>query len=230
MHTNDEGLRDRNTARKPDANTIYPIISLSKTFVVACLGILVDQGKIRWADRVGQYLPTFCPEDDHQISEAATFNDFLRHSSGIANPVVPLFGPNGKVLVPQRDFIDVINKIPSANSEGQSDFNKTWKYSNIAYGLLTIVIENLSGTSYARFLHDNILTPLGMHHTATSDNQIKSSDNIAHSYAILSDDAWHELNYEWTTENNSPFLGMVGIRSSGKCLRSNASLIASSTR
>lgn len=215
MLTDSVGVRDVETGQAPDGDTIYTLCSISKTFVSAALGILVDQGKMDWADPVAKHLPDFRTADDSPTAKEATFNDFLRHTSGLADPVVTLLAPNGKVLVPQNDLLGVVYDTPTMDAEGKPYFNSTWKYSNVAYGLLTLVIEKLSGVSYATFIQDNILTPLGMDHTAISEAQVKGSNNVAQSYAELSDGTWHKLDHEWTSEKNSPILGMIGIRSSG---------------
>lgn len=119
VFTNHVGLRDEGTGGRPDADIIYALCSNSKTFFVACLGLLVEQGKVKRADRVGYHLSTFRPKDDHSIAEQAALNDLLRHSSGIANPVATFFGPNGKLLVPQKNLIDVVNQTPTKNLEGE---------------------------------------------------------------------------------------------------------------
>ncbi|KAJ4416304.1 hypothetical protein N0V82_006834 [Gnomoniopsis sp. IMI 355080] len=215
--TDSVGFRDRDAGaeEEPDGDTIYTLCSISKTFVSAALGILVDQGKMEWDDPVGKYLPDFQTQGDPTVAEKATFNDFLRHTSGLADPVVTLLGPNGTVLVGKNDLTNVVNKTPTVDSEGKPYFNNTWKYSNVAYGLLTLVVEKLSGVPYAQFVQDNILTPLGMDHTAVSKERVnKWKGNIANSYAQLSDDSWHKLEHEWTDEENGPILGMIGIRSS----------------
>ena len=45
--------------RKVDKNTIFGIGSISKSFTALTLGILVDEGKIDWDDKVKEYLPYF---------------------------------------------------------------------------------------------------------------------------------------------------------------------------
>jgi hypothetical protein len=105
---------------------------------------------------------------------------------------------------------------------GQPYFNREYKYSNIAYGLITLVIEKVSGMRYADFLQKRILDPLGMTNTAVFKNRLlhNSKDgghpNVAHAYAQLDDRSWSFLDHEWTSEDNSPVLGMVGVRSSVK--------------
>lgn len=51
------GARRMGDAAPVDADTLFPIASLSKLFTAACLGLLVDEGKLRWDDPViGNYL------------------------------------------------------------------------------------------------------------------------------------------------------------------------------
>ena len=45
--------------------------------------------------------------------------------------------------------------------------NSEFKYSNFGFGLLGLVIEQASGKSYADFMTENIITPLGLTQTAT---------------------------------------------------------------
>ena len=49
--------------RKVDENTIFGIGSISKSFTALTLGILVDEGKIDWDDKVKKYLPYFNREE-----------------------------------------------------------------------------------------------------------------------------------------------------------------------
>src|SRR5690606_21493051 len=42
-----------------DANTIFSIASVSKNITAAALGILVDEGKIDWDDKITKHIPWF---------------------------------------------------------------------------------------------------------------------------------------------------------------------------
>jgi CubicO group peptidase (beta-lactamase class C family) len=94
----------------PNDETLYTLCSISKAFVSAAVGILVEDGKLDWADPVGKYLPEFKPNGDPRVATEATFNDFLRHSGGLSNPVITMLAQEGKVLVQQRDFIELVNE------------------------------------------------------------------------------------------------------------------------
>ncbi|KAK5659348.1 hypothetical protein OQA88_1441 [Cercophora sp. LCS_1] len=218
LWTNGIGALDpRLEAENPPNNeTLYTLCSISKVFVSACIGILVDEGKMDWSNTVGSHLHDFKPNGDQRVTTEATFNDFLRHSGGLSNPVSTILAQGGKVLVPQRDFIELVNDAPTEVG-GQPCFNRGFHYSNIAYGLMTIVIERLSGISFAEFLQKRVLDPLGMRNTAVFKVRVaENSSNVAHAFAQLDDGTWSFLDHEWTSEDNSPVLGMVGIRSSVK--------------
>ncbi|KAI0839448.1 beta-lactamase/transpeptidase-like protein [Hypoxylon sp. FL0890] len=219
VFTGSAGYRDVHEMETPDTRTLYTLCSISKSFIAAAVGILVDRGKCKWTDPVGPYLREFHPKGDIRVAKEATFNDFLRHSGGLANPVVTLLGPQGKVLVPEEDFIHVLNDTPTGNEQFGSYYNRTWEYSNVSHGLMALIIERLSGDRYADFIDEEILKPLGMNDTVVYKSRLSADNNIAHSYVRLSDGSWYKQpDHEWTNEHNTPVLAIVGIRSSIKDL------------
>ena len=44
-----------------------------------------------------------------------------------------------------------------------------WRYSNTAYVLLGVIVERLTGKSYAQGMQERLFTPLGLTHTAVDD-------------------------------------------------------------
>src|SRR6476661_6201912 len=59
IHAKGYGVRSLNTKQKVDENTLFGIASNTKAFTVAALGILVDEGKLKWDDKVTDYIPEF---------------------------------------------------------------------------------------------------------------------------------------------------------------------------
>src|ERR1700722_5989844 len=57
IHAKGYGVRSLNTKQKVDENTLFGIASNSKAFTVAALGILIDEGRIKWDDKVIDYIP-----------------------------------------------------------------------------------------------------------------------------------------------------------------------------
>src|SRR5450755_4043894 len=52
IHAKGYGVRSLNTKEKVDENTLFGIASNTKAFTVAGLGILIDEGKLKWDDKV----------------------------------------------------------------------------------------------------------------------------------------------------------------------------------
>jgi CubicO group peptidase (beta-lactamase class C family) len=69
--------------RKPvNTTSLFNIASCSKAFTALSIGILVDEGKLKWTDKVVDYFPGFKLADDY-ITKEMTIEDLLCHRSGL---------------------------------------------------------------------------------------------------------------------------------------------------
>jgi CubicO group peptidase (beta-lactamase class C family) len=59
-----------------------------------------------------------------------------------------------------------------------------YKYSNSGYALLALIVEQLSGQPYARFLHDRVFAPLGMRGTVAYEAGVSTVPNRAYGYSL----------------------------------------------
>src|SRR6476620_12456219 len=82
IHSKGYGVRSLNTKEKVDDNTLFGIASNSKAFTAATLGILVDEGKLKWDDRVIDFIPEFRMYNAY-VTEEFTIRDLLNHRSGL---------------------------------------------------------------------------------------------------------------------------------------------------
>ncbi|THC94372.1 hypothetical protein EYZ11_006170 [Aspergillus tanneri] len=126
------------------SDTQYLIGSVSKSFLSAAVGILVDQGKLQWLDPIQKYIPEFDPIGDPNIGQKADLIDALRHSTGLGVPNLLCLGPRSTLLNDEKDYIKLLNSMPTANHEGHR-FNSWWMYNNYAYSLIAKVVEVASG-------------------------------------------------------------------------------------
>ena len=70
---------------KPDPvtpNTLFAIGSNTKSFTAAAIGMLVDDGKMRWDDKVTRWLPGFQLYDPY-VTRELTLRDVLSHRAGL---------------------------------------------------------------------------------------------------------------------------------------------------
>src|SRR5579863_2106942 len=59
IHAKGYGVRSLSSRQPVDQNTLFGIASTTKAFTVAALAILVDEGKLKWDDKVITYIPEF---------------------------------------------------------------------------------------------------------------------------------------------------------------------------
>jgi hypothetical protein len=52
-----------------------------------------SEGGVATPARRRPHLPRFRLTDDSRLAAEATFNEFLRHSGGLSNPIVNIIGP-----------------------------------------------------------------------------------------------------------------------------------------
>ena len=82
IHAKGYGIANINTGKLVDENTLFGVASNSKAMTAAALGILVDEGKIKWDDKVTDYVPAFKMYDPY-VTDAFTIRDLLTHRSGL---------------------------------------------------------------------------------------------------------------------------------------------------
>ncbi len=97
----DSASRNWGSSDPVDADTIFMTGSTGKAFTVAALGVLVDQGKIGWDDKVIDRLPGFQMYDPW-VTREMTIRDLLVHRSGLGLGAGDLFVRTAYQLEPRR--------------------------------------------------------------------------------------------------------------------------------
>jgi len=151
-------------AATPDADTLFAIGSLSKGFIGALAGLLVDEGLFAWDDTLADLLPPGTP-----LSAAArkiTLLELATHTSGLPRqPVnatllqqflVYLFTGDDFYKQFDRDFVFAYLAHFGGGERGVP------RYSNVGYGILGDIIEVRSGLSVEELLQRRIVAPLGL--------------------------------------------------------------------
>jgi CubicO group peptidase (beta-lactamase class C family) len=179
IHSKGYGVRSLNTMAKVDENTLFGIASNSKAFTAATLGILVDEGKIRWDDKVRDYIPEFKLYSPF-VTEEFTIRDLLTHRSGLG------LGAGDLMFFPDSsDFTlkDVIYNLRFLKSV--SNFRTKYDYDNNLYIIAGEVVARVSGKSWDEFVEQRIIQPLGMKNTAASFDRLKDKSNVIDGHAAV---------------------------------------------
>jgi CubicO group peptidase (beta-lactamase class C family) len=163
------GTRDINTGGDVDAHTLFAIGSTTKAITAAALGILRDEGKLDWDDRVTDHLPAFELADPY-VTRELTIRDLLTHRAGLGNADL-LWYRTGRT---SADIVERARHIDPAYS-----FRAGYTYQNIMYAVAGAVIEAVSGQSWADFVSTRIFAPLGMDETVALLADTAQRDNVA---------------------------------------------------
>lgn len=181
IHAKGYGVRSLNTMQKMDENTLVGIASCSKAFTAASLGILVDDGKIKWDDKVRDYIPEFKLYSPY-VSEEFTIRDLLTHRSGLGLGAGDLmFLPDGTDFT-KKDVIYNLRFLKQA-----SGFRTKYDYDNNLYIVAGEVVERVSGKSFADFVEERIMRPLGMNKSHASFVRLKDLSNVVDPHGAMND-------------------------------------------
>jgi CubicO group peptidase (beta-lactamase class C family) len=150
------GLADLERKSNLDPTTNFNIGSITKQFTALAILRLAESHKLSLDDRLSKFFPSL----DKKVAEAVTVKELLTHSSGIVDHYDLTDTKNMK----HAHINDVLNAIKNIDSTYFTPGNH-FRYSNAAYCLLSLIIERVSGVSYAQYLQKNIFKPLGMKKT-----------------------------------------------------------------
>lgn len=166
------GVRDITTNQPVDADTIFFTGSTGKAFTNAALATLVDEGKIKWDDKVIDHMPDFRMWDPW-VTREMTIRDLLVHRSGLGLGQGDLmFLPNS--TLPRKETVRRIRYLKPATS-----FRSGYAYDNILYIAAGQLIEEVTGQTWEQYLHSHVFGPLGMKNSTDSDAEFHASPNHA---------------------------------------------------
>jgi CubicO group peptidase (beta-lactamase class C family) len=172
IHSKGYGVRSLRTGLPVDENTLFGIASNSKAFTTAALGMLVDEGKLSWDDKVRKYIPEFKLFDPY-VTEEFTVRDLLCHRSGLGLGAGDLmFFPDGS------DFTipDILHNLQFLKPV--TSFRSQYAYDNNLYIVAGEVVARASGMSWKDFIDTRILRPLGMSHSVSTFNRLRDSSDV----------------------------------------------------
>ncbi|MCB9234704.1 MAG: serine hydrolase [Bacteroidia bacterium] len=165
------GLANPSDEVKTRSSDLFNIASCSKAFTTACLGILVEEGKLSWDDYVIDYIPGFRLEDPW-VTAQFTVTDLVTHRSGLTTFM-------GDLLWYETDYSndEIIRRMRFLPQD--LNYRKDYGYQNNTFMIAGEIIKKVSGQSWGQFLKSHILDPLDMTHTRLCGNDVKASDNLA---------------------------------------------------
>ena len=141
--------------------TKFRLGSITKQFTAASVLLLEERGKLKIDDKVKTYLP-----DAPMSWDRITIYNLLTHTAGLPNfTSLPEYSTLKNTNATPARIIETFKDKPLDFGPGEK-----MSYSNSGYVVLGAIIEKVSGGSYAKFVQDNIFTPLGMKDSGYDSN------------------------------------------------------------
>ncbi len=189
------GVRKLGEAAPVDAHTRFAIASNTKAFTAAALAILVDEGKLKWGDRVIEHLPWFQMADPY-VTREMTLRDLFVHRSGLALGAGDLlYWPASTYST--EEIARRLRHVPLATS-----FRANYAYDNILYLIAGLALERVGGRSWAEFVRTRILEPVRMGESSAMPLHPAKADNVATGHAKFDFKELRPLDYAVAFENN----------------------------
>lgn len=154
---------------KPDAfntATIAICASTTKAMTAVCMGMLVDEGKLNWDDKVTEIYPDVRFYDNY-INSEVTIKDLFTHNAGLGNADL--------LWVLDYGMDTIMHRIRYLKPE--YTYHSSFIYQNIMYMLAGEVIHKISGKPWDEFIAERLFKPLGMTNTYATYRQSLGYDN-----------------------------------------------------
>ncbi len=160
-----KGIGLANLARQVPmtAQTKFRMASHSKLFTATAVMQLREQGKLHLDDPVAKYLPWFAVTPTGPDDSPITIEELLTHDSGLPREA----GDHWTTFdFPTREQLKAL--MPKRQAAFAPETR--WKYSNLAYTLAGLVVEAVSGETWADYVTRHIFQPLGMTNSSVDED------------------------------------------------------------
>jgi len=194
VFTKSYGVRTLGKPEKVNNQTMFLCASTTKAFTATAIAMLVDDGKLNWDDRVINHMPEFQLYDPY-VTRELTVRDLLTHRAGLGNADFLW----GLLDIPSEEILYRVRYLKPSYS-----LRSGYTYQNIMFLAAGILIEKVSGKSWADFLKERIYQPLGMTSTVAYKKQTDGITNIVSPHYIIDD------KIEVIEQTNADLIGPAG--------------------
>ena len=181
------------------SETNFRLASVTKQFTAMCIMILKNREQLNYEQTLTDLFQNF-PDYGNYI----TIRHLLHHTSGLRD-YFSLIPDNATQQIHDYDVLNMMMEQTTTYFTSGSEY----RYSNSGYAVLAMIVEQVSGMSFANFLSENIFIPLNMTGSIAFQDGISTVTNRAYGYSYSSDN--YVLNDQSLT---SAVLGDGGIYTS----------------
>lgn len=158
------GFSDAALGIKVDTQTGFNIGSISKMFTAWGIMKMVEDGKLDLDAPYSDYTKDWkLPASEFDVNKV-TIRNLLQHTAGLS-----VHGYNG--YESRKELSSITESLSGTSREEEAvtlimEPESKWQYSGGGYTILQLVIEKISGETFADYMQKNIFKPLKMKHTS----------------------------------------------------------------
>ncbi|MEK4302478.1 serine hydrolase domain-containing protein [Oceanobacillus sp. FSL K6-0251] len=195
------GYAEMDNVDKPiTAETIFPIMSITKSFTATAIMQLVQEGLLALDDPISLHLPYFHTHDD-AVTEQITIKQLLSHTAGFPGDfwIASLQDRNLLSLIkqaPEYELIvqqfpeETLNKIKNredvtryfSNANLLFEPGQGWSYCTDTYVIAADILEKITSQSWEEYIQENIFKRLDLKKTFTDPNRMNNESDVTHYY------------------------------------------------
>ncbi len=184
------GVSDKASGAPMESDFYSRIGSVTKTFTVTSVLQLADQGKVALDDPIAKYIDGVPSGDQITLRQLARMQSGLYNYSATQAFQAALFADPQRQFTPQ-ELLAYAFAEPNEFAPG-ADF----QYCNTNTILLGLVVEKVSGQTLPDYIHDHIVTPLGMGDTSFPTNNAFPEPH-AQGYTVQTADGKEAAATDW---------------------------------
>jgi CubicO group peptidase (beta-lactamase class C family) len=173
------GVADVQAGLDATPDTQYRIGSITKTFTAAAIMQLRDSGKLDLEDPLDRHV--------EGAAHTPTIRRLLSHASGLQRETQDESWLTLRFAQPD-ELLETL-----ANAEQVLPSGARFHYSNLAFALLGIVVERLSGRPYTDYVRENLFEPVGLTRVTFEPQPPAAKGYLAQPYA---DGVWDTIGVE----------------------------------
>lgn len=182
------GVRDYDSREPVNADSLFRIASMSKTFAGTVATLLVEQDRLQsWDTPIGEIFPQI-QMGTSTSSRAITLRNIVSHTTGLMPHAYSNMLDDG---VAYEKIRTKFREIPTVCQPGQC-----YGYQNVVFSLIGDVVQLSTHQSYENYLQEHLFQPLGMIRASTGLQSFESDSNHASPHRRIRD--------SWLPTTNNP--------------------------
>ena len=167
------GVRQFGKPELVDKDTVFPIASVTKVFTATGLALLVQEGKLKWSDRVIDHLRDFQLYDPY-LTKEVRLTDLVSHRTGLERADILAFRGD-------YDRHELIRRLQYLKPV--SPFRNRFGYHNLMVVTAGEILAQASGKPWETYITERVLQPLRM--DSTHMGQVDPGNNVSTGHVLI---------------------------------------------